>query len=737
MKYTKRFNPNLVTEQTLLDELLKLSQKLGRTPSRNDMLNKGTNITKRLYLYDRKFGGLSSACEKIELVANKGSSDLKYTDEELLNYILELNKLLNRVPTQEDITNANKYSIGAYKRHFGTYNKVLEKLELDHNLKFNISTKKIKNDIIRVASEIGRSPKCEEFSKMSKTVSWVIAAEKLGCNHSWNSVLKKCGLQIGFNKNLTEQDLKNEIERLKNKLNRIPGYYDMIQLGDYSPETYAKRFGSYLLALKYFGYIYTPSSQWQNQTYANGKDGTLYKSKFETNIANCLFDMKVDNKITSYQYEKQVCQDRKWTCDFYVIVDNKEYWLEADGMGDNRFIPYNMDNEKIEYYKQHNYKYIIIPYKKTSTMDYLHKALNISMENCISNKSDCPDNEIIKYNGNLLTAKFLKNVSLAEKEKMIEPILEYFSNRDFSKNIILGQDIDKDWIKLKYKNIDIKNNCIGIAPNTGHHIYKYFFPNILKVSNSGNNSVLDVLNDKKLLLDIIKNRLGIGYKEIFNITTSMIKQGAKSTGLAAHGSQFKPLIAKAIYNKYIKDGDNILDYSCGFGSRLLGLMATGKKVKYFGYEPNTETYDNLLNMSKYFDFKIDIKKCGSEEGIFEDKMNFIFSSPPYFNHEIYCSEITQCYNKYPNYNDWLEKYWRQTVKNIHYMMAECGIFGINIGNNSNKKMINIAKDITNIIQQEGFRLKDSIIMQTQASHLSNKKNKGVKIKEEFIFFYTK
>jgi hypothetical protein len=368
---TKRFDPGTISDDELLNELRILAATLGKTPSRSDMTKRGNSTTKRLYLYDRRFGGLSEACEVAGLSANLGGKDLEYSDDELLQHIVDLKSLLGRTPTQEDITTAGKYAIGAFKRHFGTYNNALKRLGLRHNMKFGFSPQEIINDILRVAVEIGRSPTAYEFWHRSNTVSYITASEKLGLNRNWNKTLKKCGLKVLNNRNITDDELKEEVERLNIKLGRLPGYYDMVQVGVYSPETYADRFGSYTKALKHFGYDYVPDSQWQNQTYTKGSDGVLYRSKFEANIANALLSLKTSGVITSYEYEKIVCSERKWTCDFFVKTQSKELWIEADGMGKNRFDPYDLDNEKIEFYTANNYKYLIIPYKKIDLEKYI------------------------------------------------------------------------------------------------------------------------------------------------------------------------------------------------------------------------------------------------------------------------------------------------------------------------------------------------------------------------------
>ena len=237
---------------------------------------------------------------------------------------------------------------------------------------------------------------------------------------------------------------------------------------------------------------------------------------------------------------------------------------------------------------------------------------------------------------------------------------------------------------------------------------------------------------------------GTGDRHHFPMSMSlkMIVQGIKSSGIAHMASVFKGGVAKAIYERYVKDGDVILDYSCGFGMRLAGLMATGKKVKYLGYEPNEKTYVGLHEMARFFKFddSIEIKKCGSESVIFEPNIvDFAFSSPPYFTAEIYSSDVkdAQCYNIYTDYKEWLEKYWRKTVQNIKIMLKDDGVFGANIGNDSNANMLQLKNDMSRIIEEEGFVLVEVIQMLTSRSHLTNKAKTQNSIKLEPCFFYRK
>jgi len=377
-------------------------------------------------------------------------------------------------------------------------------------------------------------------------------------------------------------------------------------------------------------------------------------------------------------------------------------------------------------------------------------SIQFPQTNNISNELNCPVDELIIWKNNDLTHQYLKTLTEKERDEIAKDLLNFFIVYNWDHLIFVNKSIDKTWKSLQNSNVKIsKNNGSIVLANSssvGNNIYKTFFPNILKIQSKKKISVYDALKNKEILWKIIRNR--IGNTLLYNtknrtprqwpmtIRPSMIIQGAKCSGQASIGSIFKPAIAKVIYDSYVKDNDNVYDYSAGFGGRLLGLMATQKKgIKYFACEPNTETYDGLISMVKHFGFNADIRKMGSENLIFNEKMDFVFSSPPYFNKETYTNEQSQCYNKFPIYDEWIEKYWRVTVTNIKTMLNNNGVFAVNIGNGSNKFMKQISEDFQRVILDEGFVQKNIWYMQTSKSHLSNKKNKAVVTKLEGIYFY--
>jgi len=172
---------------------------------------------------------------------------------------------------------------------------------------------------------------------------------------------------------ITNDELKEEIICLKNKFGRYPTYKEMVNEGKFSCNTYETRFGSWSKAFKELGFDdYVSQSIYKKQIHSKGKDGITYKSLFESRIANILFQYKKDNKIKHYIYEKKVCDNKTWTCDFVITKnDNSEIWVECDGMEDRRKVPYDKGNNKIEYYKKNNIKYYIILYNKKPNLSHI------------------------------------------------------------------------------------------------------------------------------------------------------------------------------------------------------------------------------------------------------------------------------------------------------------------------------------------------------------------------------
>ncbi len=126
------------------------------------------------------------------------------------------------------------------------------------------------------------------------------------------------------------------------------------------------------------------------------------------------------------------------------------------------------------------------------------------------------------------------------------------------------------------------------------------------------------------------------------------------------------------------------DYSCGWGGRLLGALSKG--LKYYGVDTNPTLCERLKECAKdYAEVNglgndiADIRCTGSEvlQSDWVGKVGVAFSSPPYFDMEIYPGDKTST-TTCPDYGKWLEEYWKPTVVNACQYLIDGGYFLVNI-----------------------------------------------------------
>lgn len=223
----------------------------------------------------------------------------------------------------------------------------------------------------------------------------------------------------------------------------------------------------------------------------------------------------------------------------------------------------------------------------------------------------------------------------------------------------------------KMKGGVIEHNTSGLA------LCESFFPNIYKCRRSNYESPVDLWESDDFLRGLVRNRLR--YSDRLN--DSSMRRGIKLSKYCV--SNFKPMIALYLYKKYalsgISDGSGrVLDYSAGFGSRLLAALSLG--LTYVGCEPCVETRENLKRFGGFLSEQVGgdftIVETGSEEYREGGKFDFIFSSPPYFDFEVYSKDPGQSILRYPSYEQWLEGYWRKTIQNARGMLNSSGHFGV-------------------------------------------------------------
>ena len=267
--------------------------------------------------------------------------------------------------------------------------------------------------------------------------------------------------------------------------------------------------------------------------------------------------------------------------------------------------------------------------------------------------------------------------------------------------------------KPNIEDVEKELKSIGNGKTKVAAITKYYFRDLMAlVKINRNNWCIQDVVDYKPLMEFFAGKCDINDK-VFpptnclgkNLDTAFRLCGA---AVASKPAQFPMKTIDMLLETYCPANGNYYDYSCGWGVRMLSALKHG--INYYGTDPNYVLVDRLNELhNKYVEVNgnnsvVDIRCEGAETYIdeFNNKMDFIFSSPPYFDKEDY-KIGKQSYVEGMSYQEWLDTFIKKLVNNSYKYLKDDGYFGINIKNYPDKGQ-NMLDDICEIILNSGFEL---------------------------------
>jgi hypothetical protein len=266
------------------------------------------------------------------------------------------------------------------------------------------------------------------------------------------------------------------------------------------------------------------------------------------------------------------------------------------------------------------------------------------------------------------------------------------------------------------------------------------------------------LNDKKnLIVDATfdspartKTNVDVNRTNAYTIRVFQRGQKVFPIGLKAfrvsfcqQAVNFPPLTARYLYERFtahIKDQDRIVIYdpSSGWGGRLVGAMSVDmrRNVHYVGTDPNTDhdTYNGRTKYHEIADFfnehvringtlfgkhhTYEMFQKGSEVigqdsrfQKYKDKVDMIFTSPPYFAKEVYSDDPEQSCHKFVQYEAWREGFLRPTLETcVEYLKSDRYLLW-NIADASfNDELLPLEEDSCSILKSLGMEYITTIRM---------------------------
>lgn len=294
------------------------------------------------------------------------------------------------------------------------------------------------------------------------------------------------------------------------------------------------------------------------------------------------------------------------------------------------------------------------------------------------------ENNPILYKKTPITKSFLSSLKPEERKPIAAFVFKYFREHGFPYPSYSDDELRKDWDNLLKADSSqvISDKSLSTKFLSGIHLFKHFSSNYYHAKKAKkDHSFVEAFNDDGLLKKCIDNRMGITYKEIFNITPAMIKQGLRNSYCCSSASIFNPAIAKYIYDTYTVENGIVYDYAVGFGQRALGAMASSKNLKYIGCDPEENVIKNVNSLAAFINRtdKVDITQSGSEDycpAKYKNKVCLAFSSPPYFDQENYSENEKQANAK--GFDHFINVYWKNTVANINKLLTTDSKFILNV-----------------------------------------------------------
>ena len=156
---------------------------------------------------------------------------------------------------------------------------------------------------------------------------------------------------------------------------------------------------------------------------------------------------------------------------------------------------------------------------------------------------------------------------------------------------------------------------------------------------------------------------------------------------------------KSMNNKEIK----ILDISAGWGDRL--LSACSLDATYLSCDPNTEmrhVYDEIINTygtigrQRVYTMPFEDYICDNSF-----KYNCLYTSPPFFDLEIYSDEKTQSTSRYKSLDSWLNNFLFPCLKKCDSMLESNSPIYLHLSDiRSETRSYNYVSDVINYVVKQ-------------------------------------
>jgi hypothetical protein len=350
--------------------------------------------------------------------------------------------------------------------------------------------------------------------------------------------------------------------------------------------------------------------------------------------------------------------------------------------------------------------------------------------------------------------EFINNAQVKIGDKL-EPLKEYMKRKDIEKSKIkllfenvvnrneyltrfynLSLRVQSEQLQINeppMKNKEMNNN---IELNYKNIIRNMHYENILKNTKSGMENVstyMDVLNDlyEKSIID---------YKLLTPSAIHYIQKGRIGSVFSSYyfrASIMNPYLVYSL-NQSVLKGTKIFTPTLGWCSYCFGFLECPQVIEYVGTDVIPDVCEKTIQFSKkqypnkntkiFCQPSENLAKSKSFKTKYKEHFDVVFFSPPYYKLELYDSK-NQSTDEYNTYEEWLQKYWEETIKLCYHILEKngrlCYILS-GYGSQNTDEQYDLLKDMNNITKKY-FKLKSQQPMYNKDVHVTNHKETAEKI----------
>ncbi len=326
------------------------------------------------------------------------------------------------------------------------------------------------------------------------------------------------------------------------------------------------------------------------------------------------------------------------------------------------------------------------------------------------------------------TLKIYQDGDVNIKKQVVEMFFQYYRRNGFPYVFLTDKQKENRMDRIiKSKNILLEDDNLQMNFN-GLDLVNSFHPHMMDAYYSQTNEIspYNAYKDDEKLKDCINRWLELGKIPNHAGMRKILKtrDGVRSV------VNFKPTISKFIYSNYCPENGKVLDPCAGYSGRLAGCIASNKNLLYHGIDPNGKTAVGNMKMANFFStqydvlgeriykyrFRFDMGMAEETMPGIEEKYDLIFTSPPYWNVEVYSENRDQSCNNYNSYNKWLNDFLWVIVDESKRILKNDGYLILNVKNTEKYK---IADDLCAYCKKD-WKLEKTYHMRLANSSYSRK-----------------